>query len=147
MGSPTLDPEARITLYSAGSDAMRRILIVDDEPETCAVLSRLLGDEGYTIETAPDVSTAMQIVVASPPDLLITDVFLSDLTDLTGWSLVRWVHSQVPALPIIVMSGANTGGRLQETSRDDRAAFLHKPFDVDYLLATVAHLLASVRSG
>ena len=129
---------------------MRRILIVDDEPETCTALSRLLGDEGYTIETAPDVSTAMQIVVASPPDLLITDVFIPDLTDLrdlTGWSLVRWVRSQVPALPIIVMSGANTGRRPQETSRDDRAAFLHKPFDVDYLLATVAHLLASVGSG
>lgn len=135
---------------------MRRILIVDDELETCAALSRLLGDEGYTIETAPDVPTAVQIVVASPPDLLITDVFMSDLTDLTdltdlpdltGWSLVRWVRSQVPALPIIVMSGANTGGRPQEMSLDDCAAFLHKPFDVDYLLATVAHLLASVGSG
>ena len=122
---------------------MRRILIVDDEPETCAALSHLLGDEGYTIETAPDVPTAVQIVVAAPPDLLITDVFMTDLPDLTGWSLVRWVRSHVPDLPIIVMSGANTGGRPQETSRDDRAAFLHKPFEVDYLLATVAHLLAS----
>jgi DNA-binding response OmpR family regulator len=122
---------------------MQRILIADDDPETCAVLSRLLRDEGYTVETAPDVRGAVKIIVASRPDLLITDVFMPDLT---GWGLVRWVRSQAPALPIIVMSGAKTGGRLQETSLEEGAAFLHKPVELDYLLATVAQLLASVGS-
>lgn len=121
---------------------MRRILIVDDDPTTCRLIQRVLTPRGYAVETAADGPTALQMLAASPPDLLITDVMMPRLT---GWSVFARARRQVPTLPIIVMSGVDTGGWHQERSLADRAVFLRKPFALDHLVATVARLLAEIR--
>lgn len=122
---------------------MQRILIADDDPETCAVLRQVLGDEGYAVETASNGRTALAMLAASPPDLLITDLLMPGLT---GWSLFARVRRQAPTLPIIIISGSEMGGRHREASLADQAAFLRKPLDLDQLLATVARLLAGNQS-
>lgn len=116
------------------------ILVVDDDPVICALLSRVLQDAGYRVETAADGLTALEMVAASsPPDLLITDLIMPRLT---GWSVFARVRRQAPSLPIIVISGADTGFQQQERALEDRAVFLRKPFEVHQLLRTVARLLA-----
>src|SRR5688572_11706554 len=114
---------------------MRRILIIDDDPETRGVLNQVLGDEGYAVETASNGRAALAMIAASPPDLLITDLVMPRLT---GWSLFARVRRQEPTLPIIIISGAKTGVPQQETALADQAVFLRKPLDLDQLLATVA---------
>jgi CheY-like chemotaxis protein len=126
-----------------GRGAMPVILIVDDDPEICVLLSQVLGDAGYTVETAPDSLTALKMIAASPPDLLITDVLMPGLT---GWSLFARVRRLSPRLPIIVISGTDMGVPRQETSLAEHAVFLRKPFDLDQLLAIVERLLAGTRS-
>ena len=123
---------------------MQRILIADDDPETCAVLSQVLGDEGYTVETAPDGRTALKRIAASPPDLLITDLLMPGLT---GWSLFARVRRQAPTLPIIIISGSDMGSRHREESLPHHTVFLRKPLDLDQLLATVARSIAGNQSA
>ena len=118
---------------------MQRILIADDDTDMCAVLSRVLSDEGYGVETTPDGRTALARVAAVPPDLLITDLLMPGLT---GWSVYARVRRREPTLPIIVISGSDSGSRRPETLLPGDAAFLRKPFALDQLLATVARLLA-----
>ena len=89
---------------------MHRILIVDDDLETRTLLSRVLADEGYAVETAPDGRTALKMVTASPPDLLITDLIMPRLS---GWSLFARVRRLAPTLPIILISGSDPGFRRQ----------------------------------
>jgi two-component system response regulator MprA len=120
-----------------------RILIVDDDPETRALLSRLLADEGYAVETAPDGRIALAMVTGSPPDLLITDLIMPRLS---GWSLFARVRRLSPTLPIILISGSDPGLRRQEASLPEHAVFLRKPFALDHLLTTVARLLAEIGS-
>jgi len=117
---------------------MPRILIVDEDPATCALLTRVLHDAGYGVETAPDSATALAMVADSPPDLLITDLVMPGLT---GWSVFSRARRLSPTLPIIVMSGVGTGLPQQERELADQAVFLHKPFNLEQLLAIIARLL------
>ena len=123
---------------------MPRILIVDDDPEIRAVLRRVLEDEGYTVETAPDGRAALALITASPPDLLITDLLMPGLT---GWSLFARVRRRAPTLPIIIISGSDPGVRQHEASIPEHTVFLRKPFALDQLLAIVVRLLAAPGSG
>lgn len=120
---------------------MRRILVIDDDPAICALLSRVLEDAGYAVEEAPDGASALAMLAASPPDLLITDVVMPGLA---GWSVFARARRVAPTLPIVVMSGVDTGFPQQERALADQAVFLRKPFDIDQLLAAVARLLAGV---
>jgi two-component system response regulator MprA len=120
---------------------MCRILIVDDDPETRTLLSRVLAADGHAVETAPDGRTALEMVTASPPDLLITDLIMPRLS---GWSLFARVRRLAPTLPIIVISGSDPGLRHQGQSLPSHVAFLRKPFALDQLLATVTRLLSEV---
>jgi two-component system response regulator AtoC len=122
---------------------MPRILIADDDEETRAILSRVLEDEGYTVETAPDGRIALEMATTAPPDLLITDMIMPGLT---GWSLFARMRRQVSTLPIILLSGAATGVPQHETSLPDHAVFLRKPLEIDHLLEIVAHMLMGIRS-
>ena len=118
-----------------------RILIVDDDPETRTLLSRVLAADGHAVETAPDGRTALEMVTASPPDLLITDLIMPRLS---GWSLFARVRRLAPMLPIILISGSDPGLRHRGQSLPGHVAFLRKPFALDLLLATVTRLLTEV---
>ena len=118
---------------------MQRILIADDDPDTCAILRQVLSDEGYTVETVSNGRTALKRIAASPPDLLITDLLMPGLT---GWSLFARVRRLSPTLPIIIISGSDMGGRHREDSLPDHTVFLRKPLDLDQLLATVERSIA-----
>jgi CheY-like chemotaxis protein len=83
------------------------------------------------------------MVADSPPDLLITDVVMPGLT---GWSVFSRARRLSPRLPIIVMSGADTGLPHQERALADQAVFLRKPFNLEHLLTIVARLLAENQS-
>jgi two-component system response regulator MprA len=120
---------------------MCRILIVDDDLETRTLLSRVLAAEGLAVETAPDGRVALEMVTASPPDLLITDLIMPRLS---GWSLFARVRRLAPMLPIILISGSDPGLRHRGQSLPGHVAFLRKPFALDLLLATVTRLLTEV---
>ena len=122
---------------------MHRILLVEDDPETFAVVRLVLRDEGYTVETAPDAATALAMIAASPPDLLMTDLVMPDLT---GWSVFARARRLSSTLPIIILSELGTEVPQQERDLANQAVLLRKPFDLDQLLAIVARLLAGSSS-
>jgi DNA-binding response OmpR family regulator len=54
-----------------------RILVVDDDPDIRALLSRYLEMEGYQVDQAADARGAYQALADNPPDLVLLDVMLS----------------------------------------------------------------------
>ena len=123
---------------------MRQILVVDDEPSIREILSDVLTDAGYTVETAPDGRTALQLILRTPPDLVLTDVMMPRLD---GWELLARVRERLPVLPVIVMSAVDPRDAKQHPGMTaDHTAFLRKPFDLETVLAIVARL-TGVQSG
>ena len=116
---------------------MRRILIVDDEPAVREAVAMVLTDEGYTVQMAPDGRNALEMI-ATAPDLLITDLMMPDLD---GWGLLSQVRERHPTLPVILMSAIDLiRWRGPSPPALDHTVFLSKPFDLEKLLAVVRQL-------
>jgi DNA-binding NtrC family response regulator len=119
---------------------VRRILIVDDEPALREILAAVLADEGYAVQTAPDGRSALDLIAAAPPDLVITDI---SMPRLDGWGLLTQIRQDDPTLPVLLISAIRptlTGCLAPAT---DQTAFLAKPFDLEDLLDFVTRLIAS----
>ena len=119
---------------------LQRILIVDDEPALREILAAILADEGYAVQTAADGRSALDLIGAAPPDLVITDI---SMPRLDGWGLLAQVRQDDPTLPVLLISALRPTlmGRTLPTS--NHTAFLAKPFDLDVLLERITRLIAS----
>ena len=123
---------------------MHRILIADDDAAIRLLWTRVLANAGYRVETVDDGQTAVEMVAAAIPDLLITDLMLPGLN---GWSVFSRVRTLAPRLPILIISGATTGTPPDAASLAHHAVFLRKPVAIGELLPTVARLLAESSVG
>jgi len=113
------------------------ILVVDDEPAICKVLSHLLSDEGFRVRTASDGQDALEQVAVEPPDLIITDVRMPRLDGLT---MLRRLREQGFGSPVILVSAHHSGIGVSGVQ------FLEKPFDIDHLMSVVNGLISPQRS-
>jgi two-component system, OmpR family, response regulator len=53
------------------------LLIVDDDKEICALLSKFLGEYGYRVSVAPDGEAMMQTLANTRVDLVVLDIMLN----------------------------------------------------------------------
>src|SRR5579859_827300 len=113
------------------------ILVVDDEQLITDVVTEVLTDEGYTVRVVHDGASALLSIRTEPPDLVILDVAMPVMT---GEELLHTLRTGgYGRLPIII----STAGLHPERFLTEGAnAILHKPFDLDQLLATVARVLS-----
>jgi CheY-like chemotaxis protein len=104
------------------------VLIVDDEPSIGRMVSHVLADLGVELLIAYDAESALQIVKASQPNLVICDVRLPGMDGVEFASIVK---RERPRIPVLLISAYG----LPVTNPGD--GFLAKPFDNDVLLALV----------
>ena len=111
-----------------------RVLVVEDDPTAREALRDLIELEGYVVETASRGDAALVQQRAAPPDLLLTDLHLPGLD---GLSLARRAREEI-GCAVLVMSGS-------EWARHTDLEFelVHKPIDLDRLLAQMRRVLAA----
>lgn len=116
---------------------MTHILIVDDDPDICALLTQFLTGQGYTVATAGDGAAMRQALVGEVVDLVILDLMLPGED---GLSLCRHLRATT-SLPIIMLTamGSETDRVVGlEMGADD---YLAKPFSTRELLARIRAVL------
>jgi DNA-binding response OmpR family regulator len=114
----------------------KRILIVEDDEDNAALLRVALGAEGYDLAFAQNLGDAMNVVVATDPDVILLDIALPHR--LEGLRLVDWYHSQGSGRAKIIVLSAIGREVLDEIRGDPRvAAVVAKPFSLEGLLALV----------
>ncbi len=79
----------------------RTLLVVDDEPQILRAVTGVLQDEGFEVLTAPDGETAIKMVAAEAPDLVLLDIALPGLD---GLEVLTELKKQHPLLPVIMVS-------------------------------------------
>ncbi|SAL82532.1 two component AraC family transcriptional regulator [Caballeronia choica] len=115
---------------------MSTILLVDDEPDTLYVLDLLLTAQGYRVVKARNGFEGMELGLAGPPDLVISD-WVMPVMD--GTQLYR-CFAAIPRLttvPFVFISAAAPPDELAV------GPFLRKPFDLPLLLDLIARSLSS----
>ena len=123
---------------------MKRILVVDDEPDILDLLVEILEGEGYETLAAQDGLAALTSLSDATVDLVITDGMMPRLG---GVELIRSMRGrpEFRDIPVILISAAH---HLRLVGIDE-GFFLPKPFDLTDLLDAVAKCLAdaSPRAG
>src|SRR3954454_2318687 len=80
-----------------------RILLVDDEATIRDHLARALSDE-YHVDTAGDGEQALQLILAVPPDLVVSDIVMPRLGGIELLKTLRATRS-TQTIPVLLISG------------------------------------------
>ena len=112
----------------------QRILIVDDEPGICHVLRSVLLDEKYLVETAVSAKDALDKLAGVSFDLAIVDLYLPGVNGLELAEAIRFLD---PQTPVILMTAYGTTTFELMASHPAITHYVHKPFDLDNMLALI----------
>jgi CheY-like chemotaxis protein len=124
---------------------VKKILIVDDEPDTIAYLTAVLEDHAFTVLAAHSAERGMEILNRQGADLILVDLMMPGAS---GLSLIHRLRSNAryEGIPVILLTGK--AEVLPDRGRTylDRfhvrppEGILEKPFDPDHLLNVVRRL-------
>jgi len=112
------------------------ILIVDDEADIRMLIAGVLKDEGYGTREAANSTETMQELKARQPTLVILDIWLQD-SELDGIEILRQLRSEMPSVPVVMISGHGTIETAVEAIKIGAYDFIEKPFKSDRLLLIV----------
>ena len=84
---------------------MLRVLVVDDEIATCSLVARVLNHFGYTARFTDDGESAVQIIKAFAPHLIITDL---SMPRMDGMALLHISKDGFPRVPVLGMTDGTT---------------------------------------
>ena len=118
------------------------ILVVDDEPDIRDLISGVLEDEGYAVRSAATAAKALEEVRKRAPGLIILDVWLQG-SDMDGLSVLKFIKSIDPLIPVIVISGHGNIETAVAAIRRGAYDFIEKPFKSDRLLHLVTRAIES----
>lgn len=130
----------RLLRMSPKPDRSRReVLVVDDEPSICAMVTEILRPLGYTIWSARSGEEALTKLAERAPavGLVLIDVFMPNMD---GLSLLAAVRKRYLSMPVVLVSGRLTADtRWLASERDCR--YLAKPFNVMELVQLTEEIL------
>src|SRR5262249_52980675 len=118
------------------------VLIVDDEPDLCELLSITLQRMDLNPQTASNVSQAQQLLKNGHFDLCLTDM---QLPDGDGLDLVKWIQQAKPTVPVAVITAHGNMETAVRALKLGAFDFVSKPLDLAGLrkLVTSAIKLAA----
>ncbi|MEV6599909.1 response regulator [Actinoplanes sp. NPDC051346] len=119
---------------------MARLLVVDNEPDICALIARHLVRAGHEVLCAHEATTALaEVALHGAPDAAVLDV---DMPGVDGFELLerlRAAHPRLPALFLTVLWGAD----VRTKTADYDARYVAKPFTPASLCGAVEEMLAN----
>ena len=120
-----------------------RILVVEDNRDTSALLRDLLEAEGYAVESSMTGEAALEILEQNPDvDLLVLDLMLPGMS---GYEVIERLraHADLASVPVLVLSALSSTSARIRGLRDGADDYMTKPFLPEELLARTRTLVTS----
>jgi two-component system, OmpR family, response regulator len=111
-----------------------RILLLEDDANTAAYISKGLEEEGHTVDHIPDGRDALGPAIRESYDVIILDRMLPNLDGLAIIKAIRGAGCRVPVLFLTALGGVDDRVEGLDAGGDD---YLVKPFAFSELLARV----------
>ena len=137
---PYTDPLRAIDAAAAAlaDDALRRILVVDDEATIRLALSRFLRTRGFDVETAESGTLALESLVGSRFSLMLCDL---RMPGVSGLDVVPRALAIDPDLGIIMLTAVNDASSATDALSSGAFDYLTKPVELPDLQASVERAL------
>ncbi len=116
----------------------KKIIIIDDDVDTCTLLSRFLGKNGYDVEQAYSGKAAMALLRAGNFDLIISDFRLGDLD---GTEILSEIKKISPSVPVIIITGYSDIKTAVNVIKSGAYDYVAKPLIPEEILHTVKKAL------
>jgi CheY-like chemotaxis protein len=111
------------------SNPKNNLLVVEDDTQLRILLSAILTQRGYRVRTAEDGFSALELMRADMPDLILSDLYM---LGMSGFELLSVVRRRFPEVTVIAMSSAFADGQIPAGVAAD--AFYQKATGVPALL-------------
>jgi two-component system response regulator HydG len=115
-----------------------RILVVDDEVDTCANLSDILSDLGYRVDVAYDGPSALDLVKQNTYDVALLDLKMPGMDGLELYRRIKQLQAGTVAIVVTAYASSNTAA---EAMSAGAWQILSKPVDLSKLLTLVEEAL------
>ncbi len=119
-----------------------RILIVDDDENIRKVLTTILEDEGYIVESVDTAKKAIKRTKRKSYNLALIDI---RLPDMEGIELLTRTRDTTPKMRKLIITGYPTLQNAVEAVNRGADAYIMKPFDMEKVLATIKDELKKQR--
>lgn len=113
---------------------MKKILVVDDDPDILQLLKSVLEAYHFTVELASNGREAIERVRAAVPDGIFLDL---RMPVMNGYQVLDILRREYPDITVIVITASHTGHVVQRILGRGAHGCLLKPFDPQALKATL----------
>ena len=121
---------------------MKKVYLAEDSPtQALFVRSILKNNAELEVQVLEDGLAIYRTVLENPPDLLILDIILPNLTGLAVCRLLKF-HDRFKSLPLLMVSSINDPDIAERALKVGADEFMHKPLKKAELLAAVERLFS-----
>ncbi|MCK5544952.1 MAG: response regulator [Desulfobulbaceae bacterium] len=123
-------------------ESIKRILVVDNEPEFARTIQRHLRREGFLSNVTYDKEDAVNKIEDSfgkgnPFDLIITDVIMPNRD---GVKLLQWIQKTHPEISVLIISAYNDNGSVSKNIRPGMDLSAQKSLTPKEMMALICHI-------
>ncbi len=117
-----------------------KVLFVDDEESLRMLVKNQLTMEGFSVDTADDGDTAVDMLKLKPYDLALLDI---RMPRMNGIEVLRHIRRTSPAMRVIMLTAVDDLAIAIEAVKNGANDYLTKPYDTDNLVASIRKVLAT----
>ena len=118
------------------------ILVVDDEPNIRSLVRSILEGAGFDVKALESGEEALAVARKEPPEALVTDIMMPEMS---GLELADLLRAQVSDLPVVYLTGGYPGHSIDEAVPG--SVVVKKPFSRAQLIDALSNVLGVHRSG
>jgi CheY-like chemotaxis protein len=111
-------------------DAIRKVLVVDDDPVVGKSFDRVLSGKGYAVITARNGEEALTKLHNETYDLVFTDI---KMPGMNGLEVAERLKETQPWLPVVIVTGYGTDAHQARAKAAGVSGFLHKPLSPEMI--------------
>jgi EAL domain-containing protein (putative c-di-GMP-specific phosphodiesterase class I) len=141
MSLPVREQPGSSQLGTAGSFAVPRVLVADDDAASRGLLARGLRSMGYEVLVAANGREAADLIRESPVDAIVSDI---SMPEMSGIQLLKAIRQRDADVPVVLVTGSPDVESAMQAVKHGALLYLRKPVDLDELGRVMAR---AVRLG
>jgi CheY-like chemotaxis protein len=110
--------------------ALRKVLVVDDDPVVAKSFNRVLSGKGYAVITASNGQEALNKLEAEDYDVVFTDI---KMPGMSGLEMAEQVKQRRPWLPVVIVTGYGSPDNEARAEAAGVSGFLRKPLSPEMI--------------